>query len=96
MIFIVLGKFTQQGKTTIKDSPARTEAVRNVVKSNGGEMKETYYTMGRYDFISIIEAPDNEAMTKIMFTIGSWGNVNTETLPAVAAPKASALLKSLP
>ena len=53
-----------------------------MVKSFGGELKEFYLTMGAYDLVSIIEAPDDETAAKIALTLGSAGNVRTITLRA--------------
>ena len=94
--FIVLGKFTQKGIENMKDSPKRLEDAKQVAKSLGGEIKEFYYTMGRYDFIAICEAPDAESMTKSLLIISGAGAVRTETLPATPATKAADMLKGLP
>jgi len=95
--FVVLGKFTQEGVTKIKESPQRLEAARKVAKSVGGVIKEFYYTMGRYDFVAITEGPSNEAIMQALFAIGSVGAVRTETLVAVPAEKAAAeIIKKLP
>ena len=93
--FIVLGKFTQKGIENMKASPERLEAARKVAKSAGGEIKEFYYTMGRYDFIAICEAPDTESMMRSALIISSSGAVRTETLPATPATKAGEMLKGL-
>ena len=95
-VFIGLGKFTQKGIENMKDSPQRLEAARKVAKSVGGEIKEFYYTMGRYDFVVIAEAPNDEAMMKNLLIVGGAGAVRTETLPAVPADKAAVILKGLP
>jgi uncharacterized protein with GYD domain len=94
--FIVLGKFTQKGIENMKDSPERLEAARKVAKKGGGEIKEFYYTMGRYDFVAICEAPDVESMMRSLLVISGAGAVRTESLPATPASKAGDLLKGLP
>ena len=95
-VFIGLGKFTQKGIENMKDSPERLEAARKVSKSVGGEIKEFYYTMGRYDFIAVCESPSVESMTRSLLVISGAGAVRTETLPATAADKAADILKKLP
>ncbi|MFX1575034.1 MAG: GYD domain-containing protein [Promethearchaeota archaeon] len=95
-IFIVLGRFTQEGVTKIKESPQRFEAAKKVTESLGGEIKEFYYTMGRYDFVSIIEAPSYEVMMTGLITIGSTGAIRTETLQAIPLEKGVDLIKNLP
>jgi uncharacterized protein with GYD domain len=80
----------------MKDSPERLEAAREVARSNGGEIREFYYTMGRYDFVAVCEAPSVESMTRSLLTISGVGAVRTETLPATSADKAAEMLKGLP
>lgn len=94
--YVVLGKFTQEGVTKIKESRKRLEASRQVIKSLGGELKEFYYTMGRYDMVAIAEGPSNEAAMQSLFTIGMAGAVKTETLVAFPAEKGIELIKKLP
>lgn len=95
-MYVVLVRFTQKGIENIKDSPSRVEAVKKVMKSVGGELKELFYTMGQYDLVVVCEAPNDEAMTKAMLIIGSVGAVRTETLPAIPAVNAAELIKSIP
>jgi len=94
--FVMLGKFTQEGVTKIKESPQRFEAAQQVTKSLGAELKEFYYTMGQYDFVAITEAPSLEAAMQALFAIGSVGAVRTETLVAFPAEKAVEIIKKLP
>lgn len=95
-MYIVVGSFTQDGIAKIKDSPKRLESARKQLKSLGGEIKDFYYTMGRYDFVLTCEAPDEEVMTKWLLMVASVGAVRTETLPAIPADKAAELFKELP
>jgi len=95
-VYVVLGRYTQKGIENMKASPERLEAARKVARSVGGEIKEFYYTMGRYDFVAICEAPNDEAMTKSLLIISGVGAVRTETLPAIPADKAAEILKGLP
>lgn len=95
-VFIVLGRYTQKGIEDMKASSERLEAARKVARSNGGEIKEFYYTMGRYDFVAVCESPSVESMTKSLLTISGVGSVRTETLPAMLADKAAEIFKGLP
>ena len=95
-VFIVLGKFTQKGIENIKASPERLEAARKVARSTGGEIKEFFYTMGRYDFVAVCESQSVELMTKSLLIIAGVGAVRTETLPAIPSDKAADMLKGLP
>jgi uncharacterized protein with GYD domain len=90
--YIVLGTFTDQGIRNVKDSPKRAEAVGKLAKAAGATIKETYYTLGQYDFVSIIEAPDDIAMTGLGLSIGRLGNVRTQTLRAFPPAEMKAIL----
>jgi uncharacterized protein with GYD domain len=80
--YIVLGTFTDQGIRNIKDSPTRMEAVTAMAKKSGAALKETYWTLGQYDFVAVFDAPDDVAMTALGLSIGQLGNVRTQTLRA--------------
>jgi uncharacterized protein with GYD domain len=80
--YIVLLKWTAQGISSVKDSPKRLDAGRKNFKKLGVKIKDTYLTMGRYDLVCIVDAPDDESFAKAMLTLGSQGNVQTETLKA--------------
>jgi len=80
--YIVLGTFTDQGIRNIKDSPKRTDAVAAMAKKAGAALKETYWTLGQYDFVAVFEAPDDVSMTALGLSIGKLGNVRTQTLRA--------------
>jgi uncharacterized protein with GYD domain len=80
--YIALMKYTQQGAAKLKDSPKRLDAGRKTFKKFGAEIKDTYLTMGRYDLVCIIDAPDDDTLARLMLQLGSQGNVQTETLRA--------------
>ena len=94
--YVVLGKYTQKGIENINTSPEKREAVGKVFESVGGKFKDFYYTLGQYDFVAICEAPDDEAIMKAMLTIGSKGEVRTETLTAIPADKGTEIIKGMP
>jgi len=80
--YISLIKFTPQGIISIKDGPARLEAGKETLRTFGSELRAFYLTMGRYDIVTISEAPDDMAAAKVALAVGSAGNVSTETLRA--------------
>ena len=80
--YISLLSWTQQGVAKVKDSPRRLDAGREAFKKLGVEIKDTYLTMGRYDLVCVIEGPNDEAVARALLTLGSQGNVQTETLKA--------------
>ena len=80
--YISLIKFTHQGITTIKEGPNRLDANKEVLRQYGSDLTAFYLTMGRYDIVTISEAPDDAAAAKVALTVGAAGNVTTETLRA--------------
>jgi uncharacterized protein with GYD domain len=80
--YISLIKMTSQGITNIKDGPARLDAGRETLRRFGSDLQAFYLTMGRYDIVTISEAPDDMAAAKVALAVGSAGNVSTETLRA--------------
>ncbi|MFW9810081.1 MAG: GYD domain-containing protein [Candidatus Thorarchaeota archaeon] len=94
-IFIVLAKYTTKGVQEIKDAPERYEAAQKIAKSVGAEIKSVYYTMGRYDFVSIIEAPSIEAAMKGLFMLGAGGIQSTETLVALSQDDAYRIISEI-
>jgi len=94
--FIILGSYTQQGIANIKDSPKRIEDFRQLCGANGAEMTSFHLTMGRYDFVVVVDAPDAQVMAKIILTTASKGAVSTETLAALSEQEFTGMLGGLP
>jgi uncharacterized protein with GYD domain len=94
--YITLFRFTQQGIKTIKDGPARVDAAKKAFRSMGAEMKQWYLTTGQYDGVVIAEAPNDETIAKVALSIGSLGNVQTETLRAFTEDEYRAIVAKLP
>ena len=80
--YITLLKWTQQGVSKVRDSAKRLDAGRKAFKKAGAEIKDVYMTLGQYDLVCVIEAPDDEAYAKAILGLASQGNVSTETLKA--------------
>ena len=90
--YIVLGNYTDQGIRNIKDAPKRTEAVKEMAKKSGVTLKETLWTLGAYDFVSILEAPDDQSVIAFGMSVGALGNVRTQTLRAFSAADIAGIL----
>lgn len=93
--YIALLKWTQQGISRIKDSASRLDAGRAAFKAAGIDMKDVFLTMGRYDLICVLEAPDDETLARGVLTLGSQGNVSTETLKAFTEDQYRKIIGSL-
>jgi uncharacterized protein with GYD domain len=94
--YVVLSRFTDQGIRTIKDSPQRASQAAEAAKRFGCEMKEIYWTLGQYDIVSIIEAPDDQSLTAFGLALGSAGNIRTEVLRALNKTEITAIIGKLP
>ncbi len=94
--YIVLLRYTTQGIGKIKGGPARLEAAKKLYKDKGCTLKSFYMTLGQYDGVSIVEAPDDKTMTEATITISSQGNVSTETLRAFTEDEYREIIGSLP
>jgi len=80
--YINLVSWTDQGIRNIKEAPQRIDAFRKTVESAGGKLTGFYVTMGKYDIVTIIDAPSDEAVANISLNTGSKGSVRTETMKA--------------
>jgi len=83
--YVVLAKFTDQGVRNAKDSPKRADAYKQMAKTFGVTVKEILWTQGRYDVVTIVDAPDEAAAMSLSLSLGALGNVRTETLRAFSA-----------
>jgi uncharacterized protein with GYD domain len=83
--YVVLAKFTEQGIRNAKDSPKRADAFKEMAKTFGVTVKEIVWTQGRYDIVTIVEAPDEASALSLNLSLAALGNVRTETLRAFSA-----------
>ncbi len=94
--YIVLFNYTRQGMDKIKEEPDRIEAARRSFRAMGAELKQFYLTMGQYDGVVIVEAPDDDTMARAALATGSLGNISTETLRAFTEEEFRQLVRALP
>ena len=81
--YIILSNLTDEGRRTIKQKPERIIEVNKEVEAMGVKIHKQYALLGSYDFISIVEAPNNETVMKMSVEIGARGSVHLMTLPAL-------------
>jgi len=93
--YIALLNWTQQGISKASGSAKRLDAGRKEFKKVGADIKDVYLTMGRYDLVCVIEAPNDEAYAKAILGLGSQGNVSTETLKAFTEDQYRKIIGSL-
>jgi len=83
--YVVLSTFTDQGIRNLKDTMKRAEAFREMAKKFGVTVKETFWTQGQYDIVTIVEAQDELSATALNLSLGALGNIRTQSLRAFAA-----------
>lgn len=79
----MLSKLTHEGRITVKERPGRIKEVATELEKLGVSIREQYATLGEYDFVNIVEAPDNETIGKISVDLCSRGTIELITLAAV-------------
>jgi uncharacterized protein with GYD domain len=81
--YIMLANLTPEGVQTIKNNPQRIREVNEEVQQLGATVKAQWATLGRFDFVNIVEAPDENTMARVSLELGSRGTVRYETLAAI-------------
>ncbi len=90
--FITLVNFTEQGIRNAKESPSRAAAFAQGAEKLGVTVKDVYWTVGHYDVVAVIEGPDDETITSVLLSLGSQGNVRTESLRAFSAEEMNGII----
>jgi uncharacterized protein with GYD domain len=94
--FILSLNWTEQGIRSIKETPKRAQAARELGKRLGVDIKTTYLTTGDTDLMMIVEAPGDDTIAKFAMTLAAGGNVRTRTVRAWPETEAFKLLAELP
>jgi uncharacterized protein with GYD domain len=81
--FIMLSTLTPDGVQTVKNNPARIREVNRELEQLGATVKAQWATLGRYDFVNVVEAPDEKTMVRISLELGSRGTGTWETMVAI-------------
>lgn len=90
--YIALCSFTDQGIRSIKDTTRRADAVKEAAQKFGANMTQIFWTLGKYDLVVIMEAPDDESATAFALGIASAGNVRMQTLRAFSRDEMNGIL----
>jgi uncharacterized protein with GYD domain len=81
--YILLSNLTDEGAETIKKNPARIKEVNKEIEAMGVTVKDQYATLGPYDFVNIVEAPDNQTIARVSAELSARGSVRIQTLAAI-------------
>lgn len=92
-IYIMLTHLTDEGRKTVKEKPERIKEVNKEVEKMGVKVLSQYALLGAYDFINILEAPDNQTVAKVAVELGARGTLQTTTLTALSVDEFIKMLK---
>ena len=81
--YVLLTKVSSSGVKTIQSNPRRIKEVNKEIEALGARVVAQYATLGRYDFVNIVEAKDVETIARISVALGARGTVSIETLTAI-------------
>ena len=93
--YVVLYKFTEQGVRNVRETVQRANQVQAENEQRGFKIHGLYWTQGQYDLVSVVEAPDEQAMLAGLFNIAGAGNVRSETLRAFTAAEMEPVLQKM-
>jgi uncharacterized protein with GYD domain len=93
--YVSLINWTDQGIRTAKDTLDRADRTQELGGKYGASLEQVYWTVGPYDIVTVIEAPDEESLTAFLLELGSWGNIRTTTLRAYNREEMSGILQRL-
>jgi len=91
--YVVLSRLTDEGRKTLKSKPERVKEVNEEISRMGAKVAHQFALLGKYDFLTILEAQDDLAVGKIMVELGSRGTLETMTLSAIPVDDFLASLK---
>ena len=93
--YIVLSTFTDQGIRTVKETTKRADAVKEMAKKFGATMTDVYWTLGAYDVVAIVDAPDDASIAAFGLAIAAGGNIRAQTLRAMSQDEMQRVLAKL-
>src|SRR5437867_12092383 len=93
--YVGLVQFTDQGIRNIKDTVKRGDSAAAEAEKMGMKIVEEFWTMGAYDVVVVVEAPDDETMSAFMLKIGSLGNVKSHTMRAFRREEMEDILRKI-
>ena len=82
-VYILLSKLTAEGRKTVLSNPGRIQEVNTEIEKFGVKVLSQYATLGPYDFVNIVEAPDAKTIIKVSVELGARGTVEITTLPTL-------------
>ena len=93
--YIVLMKLTDQGIRAVKDAPDRIEAGIHSLDALGGKVMGFYATLGEYDYVACVEAPNEAVVMRFLLAMGAAGDVRTTTMKALTRAEFEEIARKL-
>ncbi len=93
-LYVMLTRLTDQGARTLKEDPGRIKDVDNQLGEMGLKVLHQYAVLGKYDFVNIVEAPDEDVIVRASVELASRGSVRVETMAAIGVDEFIEILKS--
>ena len=93
--YVILVNWTEKGVAAAKQTTERAKQVQDMIKQLGGNMHTLLWTLGRYDIVGLMEAPDDATAALIGLKVGGLGTVRTETLRAFTAEEMGGIIGKL-
>jgi uncharacterized protein with GYD domain len=81
--YIMLSTLTPEGVQTVKNNPQRIKEVNKEIEQIGAKVIAQWATLGQFDFVNVIEAPDDKTMSKVSLELGSRGTARYQSLAAI-------------
>jgi uncharacterized protein with GYD domain len=81
--YVMLSTLTPEGVQTLKNNPQRVREVNKEIEQLGATVKAQWAVLGRFDFVNVIEAPDEKTVARVSLELGSRGTAHYETLSAI-------------
>jgi uncharacterized protein with GYD domain len=94
--YVLLGNWTDQGARNVKDTVKRSRAAREAFAALGVNAREWFFTLGAYDVVLTVEAPDDETLTRATLALAMQGNLRTTTLRGFGEKEMESMLETLP
>ena len=94
--YILLGNWTDQGVRDVKNTVKRSRAAREAFAAMGVNAREWFFTLGQYDVVLTVDAPDDETLTRATLALAMSGNLRTTTLRGFSEKEMEAIIGSLP
>jgi len=91
--YILLSRLTAEGRKTIKEKPERIKEVNKEIQAFGAKVLQQYSVVGPYDFVNIVEAPNEEVITMVSIELGSRGTIDIMSMPAIPIDDFIAMVK---